>query len=347
MKKNFTLFYSWQSDLSNNANRSFISNCIEKALKEIVKENKATIDLQINLDRDTKGISGSPLIADTILEKISTCDIFIGDVTIITPKISRLFGVRRTPNPNVLIELGYAIKLLGWERIICVNNLKHSTIESLPFDIRGHRITSYDSNNKDLKSLSSTLKSAISSIINDYEEIVKRHNKHGFKSHDLEIYYTFLDICTQEILFESISTAVDSLFTTKYYYKIWRKLSDFYKQAINAFIDLEIDTVMKSFLLNLEKFDTLCATKFFDDRKYYGPTPYDIEQEGKEVTEEFRFEYEQSKVYSIIKEPFSTETWGDADARVLKIQDELFESGEKVKTSYRELIMTIKKKLLV
>ena len=37
-----TIFYSWQSDLSNSTNRGFIEECIEKAIKEI--KNRLDID---------------------------------------------------------------------------------------------------------------------------------------------------------------------------------------------------------------------------------------------------------------------------------------------------------------
>ncbi len=47
------------------------------------------------------------------------------------------------PNPNVLIELGYAIKVLGWSKIICLFNSETGNIEDLPFDINHNRVTPY------------------------------------------------------------------------------------------------------------------------------------------------------------------------------------------------------------
>jgi hypothetical protein len=41
---------------------------------------------------------------------------------------------RRTPNPNVLVELGYALKALGDERVIVVVNTAFGKEELLPFD---------------------------------------------------------------------------------------------------------------------------------------------------------------------------------------------------------------------
>jgi hypothetical protein len=43
----------------------------------------------------------------------------------------------------VLFELGYASAILGWERIIMVQNTAYGEIEDLPFDLRGRRVLQY------------------------------------------------------------------------------------------------------------------------------------------------------------------------------------------------------------
>ena len=43
------------------------------------------------------------------------------------------------------------------------------------------------------------------------------------------------------------------------------------------------------------------------------------------------------------KKPYPREEWEDADRRVLKTQDELFEKGQDVKRTYQELVLDIKK----
>lgn len=92
-----------------------------------------------DIDRDTQGLAGAPDIGDSIYEKIDNADIFIADVTI----INQDYAGRKTPNPNVLIELGYAIKALGWDRIILLYNKDFGEIEELPFDINHRRMTSF------------------------------------------------------------------------------------------------------------------------------------------------------------------------------------------------------------
>jgi hypothetical protein len=66
--------------------------------------------------------------------------VFVADVSFITPLG---YEGRPTPNPNVLIELGYAANRHGWNRILCVFNSATGRVEDLPFDIRQHSITGY------------------------------------------------------------------------------------------------------------------------------------------------------------------------------------------------------------
>jgi hypothetical protein len=132
-----TIFYSWQSDLPNAINRRFIQTALERAARSI--RNDASIHVEPVVDRDTSGVPGSPDIATTILEKIDNCDVFVCDVSIINSDQ----GQRPTPNPNVLFELGYALKRLGWGRIIMVLNAALGPVSDLPFDLRMKRVLVY------------------------------------------------------------------------------------------------------------------------------------------------------------------------------------------------------------
>ncbi len=132
-----TIFYSWQSDLPNNKNRGFIQNCIELAIKEI---NKEGLIFEVAFDRDTREVYGTPHIADTIFDKIENCDIFIADVSI----INQHDAGRKTPNPNVLLELGYAAKKVGWGNVLCIFNTEFGKVEDLPFDLRFRRPVMYN-----------------------------------------------------------------------------------------------------------------------------------------------------------------------------------------------------------
>ena len=131
----FTIFYSWQSDLPNNTNRGFLESVINNSITDL----GANLDFEIepSIDRNTKGAPGAPNISQTILSKIKACDVFVADISIVTGDKEK--GQRLSPNPNVLIELGYAISILGWEKIILTCNEIYGKDEDLPFDIRQHR----------------------------------------------------------------------------------------------------------------------------------------------------------------------------------------------------------------
>ena len=75
-----TIFYSWQSDLPEDANREFIEECIKEAIKEINKEiDKGTskTDALLEFDCDIREIPGSPPVVQTIFDKIDKCIIFL------------------------------------------------------------------------------------------------------------------------------------------------------------------------------------------------------------------------------------------------------------------------------
>ncbi len=132
-----TVFYSWQSDLAGARNRSLIEDCLKRAIRSIGRDEDAWVEPV--LDRDTVNLAGAPDIAHSIFAKIELSDAFVADVSIIS-----VGETRPTPNPNVLIELGYAVAKLGWDKIILVQNSVYGGPEMLPFDLRGRRIVAYE-----------------------------------------------------------------------------------------------------------------------------------------------------------------------------------------------------------
>lgn len=133
----WTIFYAWQSDRPNNTNRGLIQRALEDGIDEVRAGGNLVVDPR--LDKDTLGIPGSPDIETTIFEKISQAAVFVADVTLVTPEGSD----RPSPNPNVLVELGYAIRALGSERVIMVMNTAFGRPDDLPFDIRRKRTLTY------------------------------------------------------------------------------------------------------------------------------------------------------------------------------------------------------------
>ncbi len=161
------IFYSWLAQLPNSTNRGFIQRALERAVR-LIRDDES-IRIEPVVDRDTTGFPGSPDIADTILQKIENCDVFVCDVSIIG-EINSPNGIISIPNPNVLFELGYALKRLGWGRIIMILNSAFGRVEDLPFDLRMKRVIKYEVRKEDQdkasvrRNLETNLKSALQEI---------------------------------------------------------------------------------------------------------------------------------------------------------------------------------------
>ena len=154
------IFYSWQSDIDVSDNKNYIEKCLRRAISRL--SNDIDFSIYLDIDKATNKRVGTIDISDSIFKKINTSKIFVADVSIINFRTKKY---KKTPNPNVLIELGYAARTLGWENIICVFNTKYGTPEMLPFDLRNRRVLLYNSDkNKD--ELVDALFSAISNTHN-------------------------------------------------------------------------------------------------------------------------------------------------------------------------------------
>jgi hypothetical protein len=132
-----TVFYSWQSDSPKETNRNFIESVLRKAIERLgrdVELQESLRDEQVVLDKDTKGVPGTPPIVDTILNKISNCSVFVPDLTF----VGHTNAGRLIPNPNVLIEYGWALKVLGHTSIVPLMNsaFGEPNADTLPFDMR-------------------------------------------------------------------------------------------------------------------------------------------------------------------------------------------------------------------
>lgn len=132
----FTVFFSWQSDRGT-AEQALIERALNDAIQRIVCDatiERAVREEGIELDQDTKGMGGAPPIVDTIFSKIDRAAIFVADLTF----VSKRANDRPAPNPNVLIEYGWALKSRTYNRLIPVMNTYYGepTPQDMPFDMR-------------------------------------------------------------------------------------------------------------------------------------------------------------------------------------------------------------------
>lgn len=148
------LFYSWQSD--NDTERKLIRKGLTNAVKSLKKDRKTLI-----IDSDMRGVPGSQDIPNTLFNKIEQSDIFVADVNLVFSSNHRENTL--SPNPNVLIELGFAAAKLGWGKVVMILDTENQKIEDLPFDIRQRSILWH--NSQDVEEISAKLIYAIKQIL--------------------------------------------------------------------------------------------------------------------------------------------------------------------------------------
>jgi len=112
----YNVFYAWQSDLPRKLTRDLIREATAAAIHRISIE--VSLADSPRLDSDTENVAGAPDIANTIYGKILAADIFLADLSIVgrTVPLDANKKSKALPNPNVLLELGYAAAKLGWDR---------------------------------------------------------------------------------------------------------------------------------------------------------------------------------------------------------------------------------------
>ncbi len=141
------IFWSWQSDTPADTGRYFVRDVLKQVAKQLNVPQTDEADRpedpvggtplpRVEVDHDTKGVGGSPPIAETILKKIADAGVFVADVTPICVTVAG----KHVPNPNVMIELGYALRVLDHQRIVLVmNEAQGASLAQLPFDLRHWR----------------------------------------------------------------------------------------------------------------------------------------------------------------------------------------------------------------
>jgi hypothetical protein len=137
------VFWSWQSDTPGKIGRHFVRDALNAAIErlkeppEIEEPTAREARSAMHLDHDREGIPGSPDLARVILEKIDQSAVFVADVTPVamtTTQTEKTQG-KKVINPNVAIELGYALHAIGDRALLMVMNEHYGNRADLPFDL--------------------------------------------------------------------------------------------------------------------------------------------------------------------------------------------------------------------
>ena len=267
MTEDYIIFYSWQSDLPKGSNQNGIRQSLRSAINSVEEKHE---DFKIELDEATRNTTGSPNIPATIFSKISKSDIFVCDLTTINSSSNEK---RKVPNPNVLIELGYAVATLGWERIILLFNTNFGKFpDDLPFDIDRHRASQFcivDNKDKNGKGqLTSLLKIAIEPILiqkplkpSETKALSPKQRKRELDISNLKWVMSSINI---QIFDDFIDNMPSTLISRMMYFKDW--FHDITRSNTFHIYDKKLHKLIFDFRENLDK--------SFSFYKYYLPDGY-------------------------------------------------------------------------
>jgi len=164
----FAIFFCWQDHLEPKHYRFFIRDALNRAIGKVQASlPKEAAHCVLRQDSDTMNRAGSVEIANTICQKIRASTMVVGDVTPVLKDGDRFY-----PNPNVMLEVGYAGGAIGWNRVVCLYDSEICRPEELPFDIRHRRANSFSSiakveATKAMSDLEGTLFVAIRAVVQE------------------------------------------------------------------------------------------------------------------------------------------------------------------------------------
>lgn len=176
-----TIFFAWQADRPKKLNHYLIRDAAKDACARITADPQK--DWNVTLDSDTQGTPGMCDIPNTILDKIRKCDVFLADLTLVAETEGE--PSKHLPNANVVFELGYAARQLGFKSLIGVVNEAFGRVEGQVFDIKRRACLKYAAGSTittpDLKRTSEKLSRTLEAIIRSMIQtvVIPKRNKLG------------------------------------------------------------------------------------------------------------------------------------------------------------------------
>jgi len=146
----YKVFFAFQMDTDDKFNKGFIQSALEMAIERFKKEG-----ITIKLDFGFRGTPGTPLLIEEMLKKSYESDMVLVDLTFTSSKNwfkakkysafgkeIRFFDAveeKKSSNPNVLLETGYAWAQKGYYRTLAVMNTAYGNPDELSVDLKGFR----------------------------------------------------------------------------------------------------------------------------------------------------------------------------------------------------------------
>jgi hypothetical protein len=157
------IFYSWLADSCLGDNRMFVLRALNEALLQAaerlgVPREQAEV---VQCDRFDTPMD----ISRFVVETIPTCHALVGDISFIN--VANEDRTRRTPNPNVMFEVGLATQCLGPGKVILVFNTDSGGTANLPFDVRNHVVLTWSGKDSPAQ-LARDLREPVQTVFRNY-----------------------------------------------------------------------------------------------------------------------------------------------------------------------------------
>jgi len=320
--KQYTVFFSWQSDFPQS--RRIISDALKNA-KKVLASKKQPIDIII--DQGTDKVPGIPQIDTTILSKIMNCDVFVADITPV-----HVIEEDLLPNPNVLLELGFAMGVVGMSCIILLAKEGEWKVKDLPFDINHKRIDFFK-DEEELKGLGKWIKCCIESS----EESGKSDDRMRRIEHDIKKFREFDKFWSEDVFLSSFETISNSALFNDYELDLWYDVKYWLMKSENLFVTNTIKEAALSLLHSLSDFLQF-TVKYWSSsyRRWCSDIP-------KDKKDELRIKLQRY---------YEWEPEGDKNSPLYRQREEVVEKGlnkylPPIGVAYREFRSAVKSELYV
>lgn len=259
MKKEYTIFYSWQNDTD--GDREYVRGVLESAIETVSKD----LDVKISIDSDSRDEDGETSIDAAIMTKIANCDFFVCDVTPVAQLYPQKDVCKAVPNPNVMLELGFAIGNIGWERCILVWNTKMGSQQNAPFDIRNHVTAGYELSKEmlsdEIQTKNLNLTEIIKGKIERFDEIIAKQQDNLVKKYDYKVYRHWLQI----IPFDKLKNSIDFFCSNNAYFhesfEMWDRFQYQYDETCEyRFVDEELTIAIEDLVENIQRLVAFAST---------------------------------------------------------------------------------------
>ena len=247
-----------------------------------------------------------------------------------------------------MFELGFAVRHLGWDRIICILNSEYGNVEYLPFDIAKHKIVTYKKKDGERNAENSLdLSYSLNDIIDNYGDIISKANEFDYINHDKKIFEKLMSLRSEKEFINSIQNFKGSYRYSRWDDKGWDYIRFFQDYPENKFINSELNEKFVDLSLSISQLHSDNAGSIFTTNEHN----WEYELPDKDYSKEESEHIQQTQLYGLRKLPYPDKGseeeirayYDQCDAEIHTI----INACEKVIEKYHDFRMAIKRNIIL